>query len=76
MIVGNTTPPERQIYVLGARVLEALSKSSSTVVDVGKLLDEVRASEPMSENAFMLALNWLYVIGAVDGSDGQVKRCF
>lgn len=74
MIVGQDTKPERQIYHLGALLLEALGDTGepAELFDVYEAMNRVGS---VSVGAFLLALDWLFVLGAVVSDDGKVARC-
>ena len=76
MIVGRDTKPERQIYNLGAQLLGVLGDTSGTTVELYPTYENLNARQGVSVNAFLLALDWLFLIGAVSNDDGRIKKCF
>ena len=68
--------PERSLLGVGAEILEILKRPMT----VSALWDRVRArrakppASPIAYGWFVLALDFLYVIGAVDLRDGVLRR--
>ena len=76
MIVSKDTNPERDVYYLGAKVIEAISDLSQEV-DFFDLFKIINSSEGVSMNLYALTLDWLFLIGAVENSEsGNIKKCF
>lgn len=69
-------PSERALLSLGARIL----KSLATPRTVSYLWDEIRRSQegrlarPISYNWFVLALDLLFALGAIQFEDGLIAR--
>ena len=76
MILGSDTRPERQLYRLGSVLLEVLLQSDSRRMGVVDLYLGARSHTPISASAFLMALDWLFLVGAVDSEEGSVIRCF
>jgi hypothetical protein len=77
MIVSRDINPERDFYYLGAKTIEILSSKEDEKVDFFYLFDALKASEDISLNLFMLTLDWLFIIGAIDKSyKGYIVKCF
>lgn len=74
MIIGQNTKPERQIYRLGALLLDAIGRSDQPA-ELFDLYENTKRLEPVSVNAFLLALDWLFILGAVVSDDGRVIKC-
>lgn len=63
--------PEMSLIAGGAVVLSHLSAS----LTVSALWEEVRQEDVFSSfERFILALDLLFIVGAVDHSDGQLRR--
>jgi predicted CoA-binding protein len=76
MIVSKDINPERDVYYLGAKVIEVISSLPQEVdfFDVYKLIN---SSEEVSMNLYALTLDWLYIIGIIENSEsGNIRKCF
>jgi len=76
MIVSKDINPERDVYYLGAKIIEAISSLPQEVdfFDVYKLIN---SSEGVSMNLYALTLDWLYIIGIIENSvSGNIRKCF
>lgn len=75
MIVSKNTNPERDFYFLGAKLIEILNRDKS--IDIISAYDLFNKETNMSYNAFLLTLNWLYLIGVIEKSkNGVIVKCF
>lgn len=76
IIIDKDISPEREIYYLGAIVIEILKsipKSEVELFDVFQLLNERKR---VSMNLFVLTLDWLYLLGIINNREGQIGKCF
>ncbi len=76
MIVGRDTKPERQIYNLGALLLGVLKDTPEDTAELYPTFESLNARQDVSVSAFLLALDWLFLVGAVSNDDGRIKKCF
>lgn len=76
MIVSRDTKPERQIYHLGGLLLGVIAGTPGSTVELYPTYESLNARQGVSVNAFLLALDWLFLIGAVSSDDGRIKKCF
>lgn len=76
MIVDQDIKPEKQAYYLGSSILRVLQGQPSESIDLLDLFEQVNQREKVSYHAFSMGMNWLYLIGAVDLSDGRLSKCF
>ena len=77
MIVSKDTNPEKDLYYLGARVLEVLVSRQVQDTDYVTLLGDLRAEKPISNDLYSLTLDWLYLLGAIELTDkGNIRKCF
>lgn len=77
MIIDTDTKPERQIYVIGAFILNELQESPNRHLKVFEVFENVNQLEPISIQTFFLALDWLFIINAVRDEDNErVALCF
>jgi len=76
MIVSKDINPERDVYYLGAKVIEIISKEAA-VIDFFDIYKKLNTSEKVSMNLYALTLDWLYIIGAIESSEkGHIQKCF
>ena len=76
MIISKDTNPERELYYLGALVIEILQNSPKSKVDFFDAFQALNEQEPVSMNLFALTLDWLFLIGAVNSKESFVEKCF
>ncbi len=77
MIISKDINPERDLYYLGAKILESLVEIDEEEYDFIELYSKIKLSNNISINLFSLALTWLFTIGAISHSDrGNIIRCF
>lgn len=75
MITGKDIKPDRQIYRLGAVVLEQLKHSADEQIDLFSLFESIRSEENISLGAFFRTLDWLYLLGALEAEQGELVKC-
>lgn len=76
MIVNKDIHPERKIYYLGALVIDLLKQLPSDEIDFFTAYQKLNDVEKVSMEIFSLTLDWLYVLGVIDGKNGYIKKCF
>jgi len=76
MIVSNDIKPERQVYYLGALLLEVLEDASGDSVDLFTAFESMNVKRTVSASSFVLALDWLFLIGAISNDGGRILKCF
>lgn len=76
MIVSKDINPERDVYYLGARVIEIISNEPD-FFDFFDVYNKINLSEKVSMNLYSLTLDWLYLIGVIENSKkGHIQKCF
>lgn len=76
MIISKDTNPERDVYYLGAKLIDIISKENE-MFDFFEVYKKINISEKVSMNLYSLTLDWLYIMGVVDSSEeGGVRKCF
>lgn len=76
MIVSRDTSPERDVYYLGARIIEIISVETESI-DFFDVYKKINASDDVSMNLYALTLDWLFIVGVIDNSEnGNLKKCF
>ena len=76
MILNPDIKPEKQAYYLGSKVLSHLSDLPSGPINASELFVNVNQDEKVSYHAFSMALNWLFLLGALDHKEGEIVKCF
>lgn len=77
MIVSNNVTPERDLYYLGSKVIEELLTIEDDKVDYFELYHRITSTYDISINLYTLALDWLFIIGAIENAEnGMVRKCF
>lgn len=76
MLVNTDITPDRDLYFIGAKVIESLLNKEEDV-DYFELFKSVNKQLDISMNIFILVLDWLFIIGVVKNSKkGFIKKCF
>tara|TARA_R110000744_G_scaffold92650_1_gene179237 strand:- start:1912 stop:2145 length:234 start_codon:yes stop_codon:yes gene_type:complete len=77
MIINKNTNPERDLYYLGGKVIEALNSSTKIEIDYFDLFLSVNKSNEVSLNLYSLVLDWLFILGVIKkGNQGLIVKCF
>ena len=77
MIVSKDINPVRDVYYLGAKVIEILSTERNNEVNFLDVYEKLIIEEKISINLYSLTLDWLYLVGAIDGyQQGNILKCF
>lgn len=75
MILGKDIHPSRKIYFSGALVLNAFKELSENEIAFDELYEKMKKDYSMSIDIFMLSLDWLFLLDAIDSRDGKVFKC-
>jgi ABC-three component (ABC-3C) system Middle Component 6 len=76
MLVDKDTNPERDVYYLGAKVIEVMSEHPE-IVGFFDIFEKVNSYEEVSLNLYSLSLDWLYIVGVIKSSgEGHIEKCF
>lgn len=76
MIVSKDINPEREIYYLGALVIDVLNKFPENKVDFFDVFQRLNEQKKTSMNLFALTVDWLFILGAVNSENGYLEKCF
>jgi len=76
MIINKDLKPEFQLYTVGAAILNQLRDTDQEDVETFELYTLAKEAHPLSLNTFFLALDWLFIIGAVQERNGMIVKCF
>jgi len=76
MIITTNVNPERDIYYLGALLLEVLKESKSKRIDYFDAYYALNQKEKVSINLFSLILDWLFLLGTIKSDQRFIIKCF
>ena len=76
MIIGKDIHPERKVYYWGALVIEILNSQKEGGASYFSVYEKLKKNNDVSAEMFLLALDWLFILGAIDGDKGYIKKCF
>jgi hypothetical protein len=77
MIVNNNISPERDLYYLGAKLIEIMMNQEEVEVDYFELYQKVNLSLNISISLYTLVLDWLFIIGLINNpQNGTITKCF
>lgn len=74
MIVTSDISPERNLYFLGGKILEKLSKDET--IDSLLVFENLRENFGISFPLYMYTLDWLYLANLIELTpNGDIKLC-
>lgn len=73
MILSQNSNPNRQLYYLGARLLERIP--SGEPVPFFDVYQGLKEREDISMALFTLAADWLYLLGLIKLEHGALIKC-
>jgi hypothetical protein len=76
MIIGKDVHPERKIYYWGAVVIDCIRQYENVDITYFSLYEELKTTNDISINIYSLTLDWLFLLGVIDGDNGIIKKCF
>jgi len=77
MLVNKDTNPERDLYFLGAKVIEVVSKQGESEFSYFDILQIMKKDVKISPNLLALTLDWLFLLGTIELTEkGNIKKCF
>lgn len=76
IIIDNDISPEREIYYLGAMIIEILKSIPKNEVELFDAFQLLNERTRISMNLFVLTLDWLYLLGVINNREGQIVKCF
>ena len=53
-----------------------LKEESPETISVLNMFEQINRQERVSYHAFSMAMNWLYLIGAIELKNGALIKCF
>lgn len=76
MILGKDVHPERKIYYWGAIVIDCICQHDNVEITYFSLYEELKLNNDISIDVYSLTLDWLFLLGVIDGDNGVIKKCF
>lgn len=78
MLLPDNINPDKSIYYVGAKILEALKKEKSNTIDVLELYNRYKQykNTSISFKYFLFGLDWLYLLGMIKHEKGNIEKCF
>ena len=76
MIINQDINPEREIYHLGALVIEILSNNADTKMDFFDIYQNLNEKVKVSVKLYILTLDWLFILGLISKKRETIIKCF
>ncbi|MBA5249075.1 MAG: hypothetical protein FE834_06020 [Gammaproteobacteria bacterium] len=76
MIIDKDTNPAKDIYYLGAQLLEVLDKHQSNTIDLFQAFALFNQKIKISMGLFILTLDWLFILGSIRLDNKEIIKCF
>ena len=77
MIVNKNINPDRDIYKLGAIVIDIIGKNKLHAFGLLETYDEVCKIENVSLQLYLFTLDWLFILGVIMRKpNGSLEKCF
>lgn len=77
MIISKDINPKRDLYYLGAKIIEIISAIEDEKLDFFNIFEKIRITEDISIHLYILALDWLFLSGVIDKKEnGKIIKCF
>ena len=76
MIIGKDINPKKQIYYLSAQIINELKHLKSNEFDYFHIYHLIKSKEDISLNLYSLALDWLFLLGAIKKEKNRLIKCF
>jgi len=74
MIIDKDINPKKNIYYLGAILIDIISKQDC--IGSFDLFEQMRLIENISYSMFCLCLDWLFLLNIIEIKAGMVEKCF
>jgi hypothetical protein len=77
MIISKNIHPERDLYYLGAKIIEIMHSTEKNEWDYFDLFMDLNQRQKISISLFSLVLDWLFILHVIQkGENGRIKKCF
>jgi pantothenate kinase len=76
MLLSSDVHPTNDIYYVGSQLLALLDRFETLEWEIIDLYQESKSAYALSYGLFSLAIEWLYLLGALDlCKEGRLHRC-
>jgi len=76
MLLTGDVYPTNDIYYIGSQLLALLDRFGTREWEILDLYQESKSAYNLSYGLFVLAVEWLYLLGVLDLSqEGRLHRC-
>ena len=77
MIISKNINPDKDLYVIGAHIIDVLQSVNKKSIDYFELHKRLQNEIEVSMQLFSLSVSWLFLLGVIDkNSKGNIKKCF
>jgi hypothetical protein len=77
MLLPRNTSPLNTSYYFGAIITAILESTDEASIEFLTLFEETKSRCMISMQSFILALDWLYILGSIKADNtGNIKKCF
>jgi hypothetical protein len=77
MLLPQDINPTNTLYFNGALAINAMNSTDEKSIDFFELYKKLKASNQISFQSYIFALDWLYLIGSIKlGRQGKIEKCF
>jgi hypothetical protein len=77
MIISKNINPDKDLYVIGAHIIDVLLSISGNSIDYFELHQKLKNNIEVSMQLFSLSISWLFLLGVIDkNGEGNIKKCF
>lgn len=76
MIINKDINPKREIYHLGALVLEIIANKPDAELDFFDIYQNLNEKIKVSVNLYQLTLDWLFILGLINKKRKTIIKCF
>ncbi len=76
MIIDKDTNPTKDIYYLGAQLLEVLDNYQENTIDLFHAFTLLNKKIKISMGLFILTVDWLFILGSIRLNNKEIIKCF
>lgn len=77
MIISNNINPDKDLYAIGAHIIEILQSTNENSIGYFELHRKLINNIDVSLQLFSLSVSWLFLLGIIDkNGEGNIKKCF
>lgn len=75
MIITKDIKPESQLYAVGAIIISVINELPTRKIEAFELYEIITQQTSVSLNTFFLGIDWLYLLGILEDSNGAIVKC-